>query len=1024
MKKFILIWMIGLFVLALPSISAEQSCIYFPSGTQVKADTFIDAFEPDTNNNADTSLQIRTDVTNTNTQRPIFTLHLTNLTNKTITNWNISFDITLVQATFDWAFHEVFANVSYSTVTWNTGNPCGTSLTVIGGNCNSTKFTSKSVAATGRYVISFNITTGIQQAAARGQNNFTFIIHRDAGDANVVDLLSTIDSAGNEPTSGGCFDEVSAPPPSIINNTSPIINISYPINGSTLDNSTFKVMINGTVTVQNGTIQNITINNTNFRNVGNQTFFNFTFNSTNLVNQRYDILLNATSQYGNFTTAIISFTVDTSGPSITATTLSGNHSLFYLYQNITFQINYSDNIKLFHINISTGSYSFEITNINQTSYIYNGSVNASTFGIGRQDLNTSFCDAHTSNRIDEWKTKRTDAKKEIRFDFGGDYFLVKPKDATLINSYVETKKEDRYIFSYTKNPFNKQNKQSFVVSSSQKIEIIGNDGGYYGWLVIPKLKKWVDFNLQDGSVPNYQITRIDNNNVLVEVDGITRDTFSFNSAGDLNCGSKIYSYYLFNYTASYSSSATESITENIKLIIDFKDISLKGNGTLNYNSVDYNTTNTTSSNQINLTIDLTIPSPPQNNSNLTFYWDFVLNVSTFTTINFSQLVSKVILFSCETDADLRVLNISIFNENLPSQFLESDVAAVFTTWTNNSGNTLNFSFDFTGDTNYSVCLSPNTSINTDAYFQYNTSGGFKQRWYLTDARFTTNISKLYLFNFDSTVGMSVLQGTIKDKNFAIFPLVTTKLQRYYPTENVWRTIQMDRSDEFGTILFNIIETTTDYRLIFEQGGLTISNTNPSKFKCTSSLCSLTFVVSSSSTSNTATPKFNTAFNNRSRMYQLNFSDSTGLTSSVRLKVTKEQRGDIITICDQTVTASDGTINCNLTGYDGTLTAKVFSSASPEIAKLVEYISIIANKLLQKTTTYITTNELTFWAMTLSTTLVVAGAIFNPIAGIILYIFSLMGIYALGIVGFVTVGFITLMGALSVMVGLLISKGRG
>src|SRR3990167_8981717 len=279
----------------------------------------------------------------------------------------------------------------------------------------------------------------------------------------------------------GAPQSAALPPPSIINNTLPSINITFPVNGSSLDNSTlFPIKINGTVTVQNGSISTLTINSTIFKNRGNQTLFNFTYNgTTEITNQRYDLLLNATSQYGNFTTAIISFTVDREGPSITATTLSGNHSLFYLYQNITFQINYSDNIKLFHINISTGSYSFEITNINQTSYIYNGSVNASTFGIGRQDLNTSFCDAHTSNRIDEWKTKRTDAKKEIRFDFGGDYFLVKPKDATLINSYVETKKEDRYIFSYTKNPFNKQNKQSFVVSSSQKIEIIGNDGGYY-----------------------------------------------------------------------------------------------------------------------------------------------------------------------------------------------------------------------------------------------------------------------------------------------------------------------------------------------------------------------------------------------------------------------------------------------------------------------------------------------------------------------------------------------------------------
>lgn len=812
-------------------------------------------------------------------------------------------------------------------------------------------------------------------------------------------------------------------PPTIINNTAPNITIIYPtINETTLDNFTYPIAINGTVTVQNGSIQNITINNTNFKNYGNQTNFSFRVNGS-VSQQRYDVLLNATSEYGNYTTTILSFTIDFNAPSVTGSTFDLNRSVFYIGRNITFQFNYSDNIKIFHINVTTETYSVELTNINQSTFIYNGSINGSTFGLGRHQINTTYCDAHTKNEIGIWDNNKDYNKKELRFEFSKGDFSVRPKDASLIDSFDTEKKKDRYIFKYSKKANKKSDIQTFIVSSTAKIDIIGNDNGYYGWLIIKDLNKWIDFNLADGTLPIYKITRIDAYNVEVEMNGITSDTFEFHSAGDLNCNSRSYYYYLFNYTAIYNSAVTESVIENIKLVVDTGGIFFKGNGTLNYNGIDYNTTNTTSNNQLNFSIDLNIPQPPLNVSNFTFYWNFDLNSTLFTTTNFSQTASRVRLLVCSLNEEMRVLNISIFDENNPTNYLEADINAVFTSWTNDSGNTLNFTFVLKGDTNYSICLAPNTSITTNTYFQYNTSGGFAQRWFLTNARLNQNTSLLYLYDFSSTSGISTLKGTLKDNTYAFFPLVVTKLQRFYTAENVWRTIQMDRSDDFGLVLFNIIETSTDYRIIFEQNGAELSRTNPSKFKCTSGLCDLTYIVNVIGSNSVASPKFRTGFDNRTRIYQLNFTDTTGLTSSARLKVTKETRGQIITICDQTLTASDGTINCNLTGYDGNIIARVYSSASPETAKLTEYISIVVGALFQRANTYITNNELTFWGAAISVTLTVAGAIFNPIAGIIMYIVSLIGIYAFGIINFVTVTFITLMACLAVVVSILINMGK-
>lgn len=891
----------------------------------------------------------------------------------------------------------------------------------------------------------YRCTICLSQSTVGGLNNWTFYNNSVANPRGAANFglnttfnwlsINMFNNNGAGPTPYfilhwmGIFNEtlgapsVAAPAIVIINNTLPIITLDYPSNGSTLDNFTYPLIINGSVYVQNGSIQNTTINNTNFKNYGNQTNFSFQVNGS-VNQQRYDLLLNATSQYGNTSIYILSITIDFNAPTITGSTLNLNNSIFYIGRNITFQFNYTDNIKIFHINITSETYSFELTNINQSTFIYNGSINGSTFGLGRHSINTTYCDAHTKNEIGQWENTKDFGKKSLEFEFQKGEFSIRPKDPSLIENFDTEKKKDRYIFKYTKKASKKSNIQTFIVSSDKKIDIIGNDNGYYGWLIIKDLNKWIDFNLADGTIPKYKITRIDNFNVEVEMDGIYSDSFEFQSAGDLNCNSRAYYYYLFNYTAVFNTPVTESIIETIKLVIDTGGIRFSGNGTLNYSNVLYNTTNTTSNNQVNLTINLAIPQPVSNLSNATFFWNFNLNSSSFTTINYTQLVNRVRLLVCSLDEEMKVLNISIFDENSPSRYLEGDIDSVFTTWTNDSGNTLNFTFSLRSETNYSICLAPNTSINTDTYFQYNTSGGFKQRWFLTNARLNSNTSLLYLYNFASTSGISTLKGTLKDDTYAFYPLVITKLQRFYAGENVWRTVQMDKSDDFGLVLFNIIETNTDYRMIFEQDATELSRTNPSKFLCTSGLCDLTFIVNVLSVNSVASPKFVTGFDNRSKIYQLNFTDTTGLTSSARLKVTKEDRGQIITICDQTLTASDGTINCNVSGYTGTLQARVYSSASPETAKLTEYITIQIGKLFQRTNTYITNNELTFWGTAISVTLTLGGAIFGgPIGALIMYVVSLIGIYAIGIINFVTVTFITLMASLAVIVSILINMGK-
>lgn len=828
-----------------------------------------------------------------------------------------------------------------------------------------------------------------------------------------------------------------APPATIINNTKPNITINYPSDGDTINNLTYKIQILGNVTQQNGTIQNITINSTNWKNSGNITHFNFTFNGSG--HQGLWVLnLSANSTDGNRTSQTIQFTIDTESPLIDKSSISNNRTLFYAHDNVSVQINYSDNIKLFSVNLTTPEgYSIVRDNINQTSYIFNTTFNASTYGIGIHTLTTYVCDAHTALTIDEYKTEVDKPNKKIKFDFTEEQgfwegifnpasdknVIVSAKNPTKLKDLGIKKQKDRYTFQYNKTN-SSETIYTFVVTSTEKIEIIGNEKGYNGWLVIKGLNKWIDFNTNSGTNLKYTINRIDEKTVEVTVDGITSDYFEFNSIGDLNCVSKDYAYYLFNYTATYSSTVTETTQEVIKLVIDYANISLNGNGTINYNLVNYNITNRSSNNQLNLTLNFTIPEVSFNQTNVTFFWNFIFNQSSFTTINFTQLVNKIRIALCGA-GDTPTLNISIWDENSVLEPLNSDIDALFTIWTNSSTNNVNFTFDLNGQNNYSICIFPNTTINTDADLSYNTTGGFRERWFLRNARLTTNVSILKLYNFNSQSGISTLKGTLKDVSYANYPNLITKLQRRYLTENVYRTVQMDKSDDFGLVLFNVIETSQDYIFIFEEDGQQIDSIGPNKFLCTSGLCDVTFVVTKTETSTTPDLELKSAYNNVSQMYQLNFSDTTGLTHSVQLVVSKEVGGSITPICDTTVAASSGTINCNTTGHFGLLTAEVYTSASPLQVAMKEFISKIIDKLWQQSSPLFSGNELkqelTLWGALISITLIIAGSFVSIVVGIIAYIISLIALSYMGIVNFVSIGMITLSAFLGIMVAYLIHK---
>lgn len=413
--------------------------------------------------------------------------------------------------------------------------------------------------------------------------------------------------------------------------------------------------------------------------------------------------------------------------------------------------------------------------------------------------------------------------------------------------------------------------------------------------------------------------------------------------------------------------------------------------------------------------------------NITSYWNYTVETfleNTTYLVYFNQTVSlNVSLDNC-TDFSTKFLNISFWNEENTDNSLAASLDAEFFVYTLNKYYLGNFSIHENTTYEVGVCLYPNRTVLVDANIFTEVSGGFKQRWFLINATLTNNTeSTLYIYNRDNTVGISDFKGVVRyASSYAYWPNIYAFLQRYYPAEGVWRTIQEDRSDEFGQIFFNIKEEEVDYKIVFQNYTTLIDTTESMKFICnpTTQVCELTFQLSPTGGVSGGVLNEVWSFDNTTGIGTLTWNDATGLTMSVRLLVEKTTYGDSVTICDTTVESSSGSINCDVSDYSGNFQVRVFSRQSPFSAVLLTWFAYNLDTALLNA---LGADEGVFWSLGLGLTITLMGLISIHVV-IITFIIGLVVISMFKLTSFVTMGFLTSAAVLGIVIAILIRRKQG
>lgn len=656
-------------------------------------------------------------------------------------------------------------------------------------------------------------------------------------------------------------------------------------------------------------------------------------------------------------------------------TLFVNNSLLYENLQTQLKLNLTGNdTNLYYMNLSVlrknGTSWYLVSFVNMTNivtqiYTLNLTNYTSDFGNGSYMIDAFSADSHTLQKIEPYdNTKLVDG-----YDFDNSVKITSPD----LVKMTTTKLSDRYSFDME---FTKE--QPTITVECNDLKVV-DWYGYEGHIICWQEKKWVDFE-EFGTNTKVQITRINANKVTVKplVKDVTK--FSFNSIGDLNTNNQ---KYYFNISESFKLVARDAIT-NISLT--------------NFTALLYNTTgglldnrsttsgaiyyNVTGNHSINASSTLYV-------ENSTGIFDIVLGEN-----NTIYLIAANSLYLFIYDEQTNTL---ITDRNATIDVINYE--NISHTYTTDTGSTFQSGF-----------VAGSYEIN------YKAENYTARSYYTTISGSDTQLIRLYLLsNLDST--HQYLSYDLVDDSAKALPNGTIKMQRYFISDNAWRTVEMSKSNDEGKGFFFAELYDASYRFVIEYGGLTRKTTAQSKLDTRDLLFSINLLDLGLDhyffSGDVAT---SLSYSNTTKVYTYTF-NGVGVTDieSGRLMVTKILPQTRLTVCNSTLAGDSGGLTCNLTSYyntDGTFLAQGFITFT---GNNTEYMTETDSRTLKVDYLKFGYDGILLSFITVGT--IAFMGLFSPILAVVFALFGFVITYAIGliylspswIIGLVIVGLIYIFG---------------
>lgn len=738
-----------------------------------------------------------------------------------------------------------------------------------------------------------------------------------------------------------------------------------------------------------------------------------------------------TKEYSNYTN--VSFRIDRVAPTIMPNTVNNefdslNQTALNPYDNdAPLNITFTDDYHLYayEINITRLDNSteyFYYTNVtdsaNLTSARYENTTDVTTWPSGAYNVHLAASDGHTAREIPDYQV--TKKKSSITFKPGNDNNIkIETREASTIQT---TKLSDRYTFTMTFDD-GLTKARTFDVKTD-KCPLTYNPKSRYkahlvSWCGFKDGGNWIDFEGVSGTAT---VTRIDAYHYVVEIANVP-PVAVFNSIGGLNLYETNYYFYRGAVTDSPTTAFANASFTNYLYVSDYGGIT--EDVYIVYDGTSY-TPNST----------LGVCGPPfcdwNNTYSLTltkdtgsYAYTWVVNTTLETgsvvqhNYTGTHTVSNWLVYyndTCPGSGDERI-NFTVYSEDTPG-LVQNETAEMYLNFTMNGTGGLyqQTNLTYPSNTSFLVCMSPsNQTFYMDNYVKHTLSTGFVHRYYDQNATYpASTLANVSLYNFNYTTGISTLRVTVRDPATYSYKLnVLGILQRFYVGDGVWRSVQYDRSGDYGLLLFDIKEHTTDYRIAYYNATNGLYDlTDSVKFSCTSGVCDVTSLLEEATTTTSGSPVTATvSYDNTTHIITVNWTGSALVNSQINITVTHETMTGQAVACNALQNGSAGNYTCNVSLYNSAFYTTVYDVAEEEVV-----LNEIITKSWSGLSSFIGLADQAIWSFGLAATVVAAG-LFSPAGTIISAVVALFIVSVLGILSPLSVTVLLVAGIISIVLAL-------
>ena len=433
------------------------------------------------------------------------------------------------------------------------------------------------------------------------------------------------------------------------------------------------------------------------------------------------------------------------------------------------------------------------------------------------------------------------------------------------------------------------------------------------------------------------------------------------SIGNINSDSVNWDVKVFENSLTYNSTVTETSLESFYLNVTQVNSTIDiFSAALIFNGTSYSATKSESGDYNIFLKSLNIPSPPTYPYNYSFIWNITLSnidsgVLSYVQSNYYNQTVDQLKFGLCSDT----LNISLLNFTLVDEITEVEIngssntttfQAFFQYGSNPALKTNNYTINnqSTNITQFNLCTNSETNIiyiDMEAFYSavdYADSDYFLNNATLTN---TTSLVNLYLLEDTSAVEFFINV----EENLLPIDEVTVSIAKYFVSEGAYKTVEIDETDVDGQITA-YLDLDKKYRFTLTKDG-DVLGIFDKKATCEAAPCEIDLAITDSATDlfslidslYAQNVLYNISFNPNTQMVTFDFIDTTGLSTYFRMSIYQQYTNQSnVLIYNKTLYTSSGSMEYNMTGYEGDFKVETFVSRSPE--KLIDWIAFIISDI--------------------------------------------------------------------------------